>query len=247
MVETDHRPGLTPEETELLSQYGEEERRSLESRIASGEPSAYVLGKKFFYRNYFSINADCLIPRPDTERVVDEAIALLPRNGRLADLCTGSGCIALSVLFDRRDATAYACDISEGALNAARNNASALGLADRIVIERRDVLTGASSVEKYDLIVSNPPYLRTSEIEEYPDLAAEPRIALDGGPDGLEFYRSIITLCGGALRNNGAFIFEIGYSQADAIKRLAQLQGYTCVIKKDYGGNDRVAILKRIK
>lgn len=246
MVEKNNGVILSREEQELLEEYGREARDGLVARIRAGEPAAYVLGRKYFYRNYFYINGDCLIPRPDTERVVEEVVSQLPASGRLADLCTGSGCIALSVLDERRDASAYACDISPGALAAARKNADLLGLSDRIAFGERDVLEFRPAPdEKYDVIVSNPPYLRTDEIASYPDLAAEPRSALDGGADGLDFYRRILELYALSLNENGKFVFEIGFEQADQIGNIAKKHGFSCVIKKDYGGNDRVAILKK--
>lgn len=241
----DNRYAYSTEELELLSRAPEDERSSLRSRIESGELSAYVFGKKFFYRNYFEINSDCLIPRPDTERVVEAALSLLPRNGRFADLCTGCGCIGLSALLERTDCTAVLVDISSGALEAAKKNALTLGVSDRARFILTDILNNDDIGGAYDLIVSNPPYLKTGEINEYPSLAAEPIIALDGGGDGLVFYKRIISAFAKNLKNDGTFVFEIGYSQANGIKKIASEHGFDCRILKDYGGNDRVAILTR--
>ena len=235
----------SPEELELLSSFPENERQSLRSRIENGELSAYVFGKKYFYRSYFEINGDCLIPRPDTERVVEAVVSLLPNGGIFADLCTGCGCIGLSVLLDRKDAEAVLIDISRGALEAAQKNAVALGVSERATIQASDIMECDDIDGTYDIIVSNPPYLRTDEINEYPALAAEPRIALDGGCDGLDFYKRIISAFKKNLKKDGIFVFEIGYTQAEDINTLAGCQGFDCEILKDYGGNDRVAILRK--
>ena len=235
----------SPEELELLAAYPEEEQHALRSRIESGELSAYVFGKKYFYRSYFEINRDCLIPRPDTERVVEAAVSLLPEGGAFADLCAGCGCIGLSVLLDRKDAEAALIDVSPGALEAAKKNALSLGVSERAHFSLTDITESGDIGGIYDMIVSNPPYLRTDEISKYPSLAAEPRIALDGGSDGLIFYRRIITAFEKDLKKDGFFVFEIGYSQAEDIKKLAGSCGFDCKIIKDYGGNDRVAILRK--
>ena len=233
------------EELELLAAYPEEEQAVLKSRIESGELSAYVFGKKYFYRSYFEINRDCLIPRPDTERAVETAVSLLPEGGTFADLCTGCGCIGLSVLLDRADASAVLIDVSRGALEAAKRNALSLGVSERARFTLADILQSDDVGGIYDIIVSNPPYLRTDEINEYPALAAEPKIALDGGSDGLIFYKRIVTAFEKNLKKGGFFVFEIGYAQADDIKKLADCRGFECRITKDYGGNDRVAILAK--
>jgi len=232
------------EELELLSEHSERERAELEARIISGELPAYVLGKKYFFRNYFTVNEACLIPRPDTERVVEALISELPAGGVFADLCTGTGCIALSALAERPDARAYICDVSERALEAARENAISLNVGDRVEIDRLDVMKSLPQ-RIFDVIVSNPPYLCSDEIDDYPSLTAEPRTALDGGGDGLDFYRRFISDYTCLLAPQGIFIFEIGFEQADAVAQLAKQYGFSCTVKKDYGGNDRVALLKR--
>ena len=237
--------GFPTEIRELLSSLdGERQKEALE-RIEGGEPPAYVFGRKFFFNNYFYINRDCLIPRPDTERAVEAVIENLPRGGSLADLCSGCGVIALSVLDIRRDALAFLCDISENALEAAKKNTENLGLSDRVSIKRSDILKEDPLEGEYDIIVSNPPYLRTDEIGEYPDLAAEPIIAFDGGVDGLDFYRRIVRDLSAHLKKDGTLIFEIGYTEKPGIERIARKQGFSCETRRDYGGNWRTAILKR--
>ena len=230
---------------ELLLSLDEEGQKDALRRMENGELPAYIFGKKFFFNNYFFVNGDCLIPRPDTERVVEAAIGLLPQGGALADLCTGCGCIALSVLDMRPDAVALICDISSGALETAEKNAKALNLVSNVSIKRADIMKEDPLDGEYDIIVSNPPYLRSDEIALYPDLAAEPRIAFDGGHDGLDFYRRIISDLSSHLKKGGVMIFEIGYNQKDGIEEIAKKSGFSCEVRKDYGGNWRTAILKK--
>lgn len=217
-----------------------EEYDKAKKRYIDGEPLAYVLGEWYFYGEVYKVSRDCLIPQPDTEHVVDKLIELLPQGGRFADLCTGSGCIAISALAHRKDASAVAVDISDGALKLALENA-ALNLVDeRITIKKADILNQmALGEDKFDIIVSNPPYIKTEEIKTLDlEVRAEPLIALDGGKDGLDFYRVLIDRYSQNVKKGGYMIFEIGYDQADALRALCD-----CQIFKDYGGNDRVAVL----
>ena len=215
-------------------------------RLKEGEPVQYVLGEWDFYKNRFIVGEGCLIPRQDTEILVERAIEILPKGGRFADLCTGSGCIAISILGDRKDASAVAADISEKALAYARKNSLSCGVDQRLEIKKLDVLSEKIKGE-YPLIVSNPPYIRSCDIDGLDDrVKKEPRIALDGGEDGLDFYRGILEVQAGALSEGGRFLFEIGYDQKEDIEKLAEEKGYTAQFIKDYQGNYRVAELMRI-
>ncbi len=209
----------------------------------SGEPLAYVLGEWYFYGLTFKLNRSCLIPRPDTEHVVEAAINKIPKNGHFADLCTGSGCIAISVLKNRPDLSCEAYDISAEALSAAKENASLNGV--NACFSELDVLKAKPESGIYDAVVSNPPYIRSIVIPTLTTVQKEPMAALDGGEDGLVFYREIVRRYKMALKDNGIFIFEIGYDQGQDIKRIAEENGFTCEVTKDYGGNDRVAILAK--
>lgn len=213
------------------------------ARYNGGEPLAYLLGEQYFWRYRFTVTPDVLIPRPDTERLVETALSLLPHGGRFADLCTGSGAIALSVALDRPDLSCDAVDISEAALEVAKANAHDLGADDRVRFLRADLLVEDPLCGLYDGILSNPPYIPAADIADYPSLAYEPRIALDGGEDGMDFYKAILARFGSHLKEKGCFLFEIGYDQGEAIRKLADAHGYTCTVSKDYGGNDRVAKL----
>lgn len=225
----------------LINEYfpTEEEREKAKERLSAREPLAYILGEWGFYDQIYKVSPDCLIPRPDTEHVVDKLIELLPQNGRFLDLCTGSGCITVSTLVHRTDASALAVDISEGAVSIAKENAEKYSVSDRAVFLCKDVKEDFLEEEKFDIIVSNPPYIASSVINTLePELFYEPRIALDGGDDGLDFYRTIISKYKKHLKIGGLMIFEIGYDQGDALRDLG-----ASTIHKDYGGNDRVAVL----
>lgn len=216
-------------------------------RVENGELLAYIIGEWFFYRHYFKINRDCLIPRPDTECLVEVALSKLKSGERFADLCTGSGCIGLTILDERPDCpVGLLVDIQEGALDAARENAAALSLAGRASFARADLLCDDPlKGEKFGLIISNPPYIPSDDIAAYPSLSAEPRIALDGGGDGLCFYRRFLSAFAKNLNDGGGFVFEIGFDQGGAIRALAEEHGFSAEITKDLSGNDRVAYLTK--
>ncbi len=135
-------------------------------RLRDREPLAYILGEWYFYEEVYSVSPDCLIPRPETELLVEELIRRLPENAVFADLCTGSGCIAISTLVHRPDCRAVAVDLSEKALALAAANAGRNGVADRLILRRADVLTGtALESDRFDAVVSNPPYIASSVID----------------------------------------------------------------------------------
>lgn len=215
------------------------------ARYKAGEPLAYLLGEQYFWRYCFTVTPDVLIPRPDTERLVETALSMLPKNGRFADLCTGSGAIVLSIAADRPDLSADALDISAPALEVAKTNARSLQVGERVRFHRADLFVDDPLEGIYDAILSNPPYIPAKDIADYPSLAYEPQIALDGGADGLDFYRAILRRFAHHLKDGGAFLFEIGYDQGDAIRTLGKTYGFDCTVLRDYGGNDRVAKLTK--
>lgn len=224
--------GITPAQmTDILARRG------------AGEPLQYILGVAWFYRESYLVSPACLIPRSDTEHLVEYAIAHLPKQARFLDMCTGSGCVAISILANRPDLTAVAVDISPDALEIAKQNALRNGVADRITFLLRDAFTYLPETP-FDGFFSNPPYI---EREVVPTLAKEvqrePHSALDGGVDGLDFYRHFCKNLSYYIYKEGICGMEIGYNQADALKSLANAQGLNCKIQKDYGGLDRLAIL----
>lgn len=212
-------------------------------------PLQYLLGTWGFWRQEYEVSPDCLIPRPDTELLVEYAARHLPKNSRFIDLCTGSGCIAISLLCERPDLRGVAVDLFENTLALAKRNAERNGIdADRLTFLRSDVLAGdfMSSLGAFDAIISNPPYITPAVIDALaPELAFEPRAALDGGEDGLLFYRRMVTGQDyrAALADGGCFIFEIGYDQGDALRHLARTQGDACALFRDFGGQERMAVL----
>lgn len=209
------------------------------------QPLQYIIGEVGFYRELYAVSPDCLIPRQDTETLVDFAVKNLSCGARFLDLCTGSGCIAISVLKNTTGTTALAVDISYGALDIAKKNAEKNGVSNRIDFLRADALAGVVS-EKFDAILSNPPYVSNSEYNSLqPELFFEPKIALVGGDDGADFYRALIPLYKGHLNPGGFLAFEIGAFQADILTLLAAENGMLIEILKDLGGNDRVAVLRK--
>ena len=229
--------------------YPSKELADAVDKRCAGYPLQYIIGKWWFCRCEFEVDENCLVPRPDTECVVEEAVKLVPKNTTFADLCTGSGCIAISLLDLRADLFGVAVELYPDTLDIAKRNAVRNSVSERLSFVRGDVLQGEGlGEEKYTAIISNPPYIRSNVVDSLSgEVTYEPRAALDGGDDGLIFYRAIIEKYTKNLDNEGVFIFEIGYDQASDITALADENGYDCRIVRDLGGNDRVAILKRSK
>ena len=212
-------------------------------------PLQYIFGEWSFCGEVYEVNENCLIPREDTERLVEKAAELLPRGARFVDLCTGSGCIAISLLARRRDLRGVCVDIFPETLALAKKNAERNGVSERLSFVLGDVLDGEfmSELGVFDAIISNPPYIPTDVVDNSLalELSHEPRAALDGGRDGLVFYRKLISEYGKYTADGGKMLFEIGFDQGESIRALADENGYSCEIFADYGGNDRVAVLKR--
>ncbi|MBE6620520.1 MAG: peptide chain release factor N(5)-glutamine methyltransferase [Ruminococcaceae bacterium] len=221
--------------------------RAAEQRAAH-YPLQYLIGTWGFWRQEYEVSPDCLIPRPDTELLVEYAARHLPRGGRVIDLCTGSGCISISLLCERPDLSAVAVDLFEGTLAVAERNARRNGIApDRLTLLRGDVLRGdfMAGLGAFDAILSNPPYITTAAMQTLaPELSFEPPAALCGGEDGLIFYRRILDepyrTC---LLPGGCYLFEIGYDQGDALRALAAQRGDTVAIHRDLGGQERMAVV----
>lgn len=209
------------------------------------EPLQYIIGEWDFYNAHYIVNENCLVPRSDTEILVEKAITLLPQNAHFADLCTGSGCVAVSILANRADTRALAVDLFDKTIELACRNAVLNRVSDRFTPLKADVLLPLPVNEKFDAILSNPPYIRTADIDALsPEVGHEPRVALDGGEDGMIFYRAIVKNCAHLLRENGFFAFEIGADEGAEIEKISLDNGFSCEIHRDFGGNDRVAILK---
>lgn len=161
-------------------------------RVTEGEPVQYITGKTDFYGREFAVKPGVLIPRFDTETLVEKTLSLLPQNGRFADLCCGSGCIGITILAERNDSTGFFADISSTALEMTTKNAENHGVETRAEIKEADVLKPCNE-GFFDLILSNPPYIPSAEIKALSkEVKNEPSLALDGGEDGLNFYRAIL-------------------------------------------------------
>ena len=217
---------------------------AVERRIKR-EPLQYIIGEVDFYKERYKVTPDTLIPRSDTEILVEEVIKRLPDGARFTDICTGSGCIALSVLNNTRETSAVALDISDKALSVAKENAKRLSLDSRVEFIEADALKKALD-GKFSAVISNPPYVTEKAYENLmPEIYFEPKIAFVGGVDGLVFYRRILSLYEESLEKDGFFAFEIGYDQAQALVNLAEEYSMKCEIINDYSENPRVAILKK--
>jgi len=215
-------------------------------RRSGHEPVAYILGAQDFMGLPFAVTPDVLIPNQDTENLVEEAMKVVCDGWRILDLCTGSGCIAIALKKAWPDTTGVGTDLSAAALRVAAENGGRLGLSDRAVWKQGDLyeaLAGAESSSKFDLIVSNPPYIPTAVIGTLmPEVAEmEPRMALDGGEDGLMFYRAIVRHWRHLLRPGGWLMFEVGEDQAETVMALMRQSGFLDLqIIRDYGGQDRI-------
>jgi release factor glutamine methyltransferase len=228
--------------------------RGMVKRCGSHEPLAYLIGRCEFYSLSFKITPDCLIPRPETELLVERAIEFLrKRTGtqQVLDLCTGSGCIAIAIAKNYKDCLVTATDICDKALAIAAENAAAMKLSDKIRYLCGDLfaplIEGIES--KFDLIVSNPPYVSETEFAKLePNVRDyEPRRALYGGVDGLDVYRRILNQAGDFLKPDGALMMEIGYAQGPAIRELIESSGQFAParIEKDLSKNDRVVMTRK--
>ncbi|MDR3349156.1 MAG: peptide chain release factor N(5)-glutamine methyltransferase [Acidaminococcales bacterium] len=222
--------------------------RELVRRRAGGEPIAYITGRKSFMGMEFAVSPDVLIPRPETEFLAEAAIKYCRgKKARFLDAGTGSGALAISVLRSCPDARAVALDISLAALGLAKKNAEKFSLAGRIEFINSDIgdFFDCADAEKFDLIISNPPYVPSGEIAALSrEVRKEPLLALDGGRDGLRFYRLILGRGKRLLAAGGSIFLEIGSTQAAAVSDMAREAGFArCAVIKDYAGLDRTALV----
>lgn len=216
-------------------------------RRAAHIPLQHITGEQEFMGYPFCVNEHVLIPRQDTEVLVEEAIQVMRPKMKVLDMCTGSGCIVLSILkmcrekYYMTDLQGIGADVSEEALKVARENGRRLGVP--VTWIQSDLFAKIPEEEKYDVIVSNPPYIETAVIDTLQEEVRlhDPYIALDGKEDGLYFYRRIISEAGKYLKMQGKLMFEIGCDQAEAVEELMKNAGYEQItVKKDLAGLDRV-------
>ena len=233
-----------------------DELRGLVKRAGEYEPVAYLTGKTEFYSLELNITSDCMIPRPETELLVQRAIEFLrTREGTqfACDLCTGSGCIAVAIAKNFPEARIIATDISAGALDVAAQNVEKHQLTERITLLQGDLFEPfiqPLDIEQFDLIVCNPPYVSAAEYETLEKNVKdfEPRIALFAGDDGLDVYRRIIEKTDQFLKVGAELMLEIGYAQGPAVQELLdQTDAFAEIkIEKDFHDNDRIVTAKRI-
>ena len=215
-------------------------------RRKKGEPLQYILGETEFMSLDFFVREGVLIPRSDTEILVETVIDKIgDKKTTVADICTGSGCIGISIAHYKKNTDIELFDISDIVLETAEKNIKRNNLSDRVKSYKMDILNEYPK-KKYDVVVSNPPYIENAVIEtlqtEVKDY--EPRIALDGGEDGLVFYRRITEMAHNFLKKGGLLAFEIGYNQGESVRGLMQNDFYDTEVIKDLNDNDRVVIGK---
>jgi len=217
------------------------------ARRAAGEPVAYLVGQREFWSLPFTVTPDVLIPRPETELLIETCCRLASELSApfICDLGTGSGCIAVALARELPRARLIATDISSAALALARHNAMAHAVSDRIVFVRGDLLAPFRGTACFDLIVSNPPYVAENEPLP-PGVDREPAGALRAGRDGLDIIRRLVTDAPARLRPGGWLLSEIGHGQADAVRRLAADTGLESVsLRPDFAGIPRVLVARR--
>lgn len=251
---TDRNTLLVHGDREVSARERERYGQLLRERAAR-VPLQYLTGTQEFMGLEFSVDRNVLIPRQDTEILVEEALRNLHDGMRVLDLCTGSGCILISLLSYSNNCQGVGADISREALEIAEKNAGRILGENALAAGRQGGSGGGRSISfrqsdlfenvegRFDMIVSNPPYIRTEVLETLmPEVREhEPSLALDGGADGLRFYRRILEECGGSLMKGGMLFFEIGYDQGEAVVELMERAGFLEVqVIKDYGKRDRV-------
>jgi release factor glutamine methyltransferase len=219
------------------------------ARRAAGEPAQYICGKQDFFGRSFRVTPDVLIPRPETELLVEAALAVMGAEAVVCDVGTGSGCIAVTLLCEREQARAVAVDVSEAALEVARSNARELWVEDRIVLQLSDCFAALNpGKDQFDLVVSNPPYVSANmlpglqrEVRDH-----EPLVALSPGADGLSVIRRLLKDAPGFLREKGYLLMEIGFDQGEKVETLIDKNVWTLPrILPDLQGIPRIVVLQK--
>ena len=238
---------LSPKE--ILNSVQLEKFKSLIERRKKGEPIAYLINKKEFWKDEFFVNKDVLIPRPDTELIIEQVLKIYSKDKQIQvlDIGTGSGCILLSILKERPNFYGTGIDISKKSINVSKFNAKQLNLMNKVKFFNSCV--DNFKIGKYDLIVSNPPYIELLNLKylEKDVVNFEPKLALSGGLDGLSKIRKVISKVKKLIKKNGKFILEIGFNQKNKVKKALKEEGfYINKAIKDYGNNDRCIISTKI-
>ena len=238
---------LNPKEVLNSEQLGK--FKSLIERRKKGEPIAYLINKKEFWKDEFFVNKDVLIPRPDSELIIEQVLKIYSKDDQLQilDIGTGSGCILLSILKERSNFYGTGIDISKKSINVSKFNAKQLNLTNRVKFFHSSVDNFNNG--KYDIIVSNPPYIEQLSLKylEKDVVNFEPKLALSGGFDGFSKIRKVINKTSNLIKKNGKFILEIGFNQKNKVIKILKEEGfYVNKAVKDYGNNDRCIISTKI-
>ena len=238
---------LNPKEVLNSEQLGK--FKSLIERRKKGEPIAYLINKKEFWKDEFFVNKDVLIPRPDSELIIEQVLKIYSKDVQLQvlDIGTGSGCILLSILKERSNFYGTGIDISKKSINVSKFNAKQLNLTNRVKFFHSSVDNFNNG--KYDIIVSNPPYIEQLSLKylEKDVVNFEPKLALSGGFDGFSKIRKVINKASILIKKNGKFILEIGFNQKNKVIKILKEEGfYVNKAIKDYGNNDRCIISTKI-
>lgn len=238
---------LATHKDEEISLEDIEKLKKISTQRAKGKPFAYITGIKEFMSLEFEVDENVLVPRPETEELVDIIIEMFKGGApNILDLCTGSGAICLSLAHYINNASCTGIDISFKALEIAKKNSEKLNLNNRCIFKQMDVLNPQNLGGSFDIVVSNPPYIESTVIDALDNTVKnyEPLLALDGGSDGLVFYRKIVNDISYYLRNGGMLFFEIGYNQGEAVKDIMLQKLKDVRIIKDISGHDRIAVGK---
>jgi len=224
--------------------------KTLIKRRIAHEPLQYITGSQDFWTLHLHVNPSVLIPRQDSETLIETALEFCEKDADIdiLDLCTGSGNLALALAYELKNATVTASDISEQVIQTAQKNAAENDLQDRVTFKHGNLFDALSGSDKFDIIVSNPPYIPTHDIETLDNEVKlfEPLSALDGGSDGLTFYRKIIANSGKHLKQDAILFFEVGCTQAEQVEEIFRDSAfYDIETRKDYAGNDRVVFGKK--
>ena len=234
---------------ENLKQKYSKNFNNLIARRRKGEPIAYLINKKEFWKQSFYVDQNVLIPRPDTELIIEEVLKLFLKNSKLQilDIGTGSGCILLSLLKEMPNCNGIGIDISKKSINISKYNAKMLQLTNKVKFYQSDV--DNFKIGKYDLIVSNPPYIEVLNLKylENDVVNFEPKLALDGGIDGFSKIRKVIDKATVLIKKNGKLVLEIGFNQKNKVQEMLKKKGfYINKTLKDYGKKDRCIISTKI-
>ncbi|WP_415286582.1 peptide chain release factor N(5)-glutamine methyltransferase [Candidatus Pelagibacter sp. Uisw_104] len=234
---------------EILNSEQLQKFKTLIERRKKGEPIAYLINKKEFWKDEFFVNKDVLIPRPDSELIIEQVLKIYSKNVQLQvlDIGTGSGCILLSILKERSNFYGTGIDISKKSINVSKFNTKQLNLTNRVKFFHSSVDNFNNG--KYDIIVSNPPYIKQLSLKylEKDVVNFEPKLALSGGFDGFSKIRKVINKASILIKKNGKFILEIGFNQKNKVIKILKEEGfYVNKAIKDYGNNDRCIISTKI-